>query len=204
MSADADHRRPASQSDRAWPPGGNRRTPRPPGADLPRVGPPGGRHGRQIARATGRGNPRPARHDPRRGKRHVNAILATPMEVRLAVLFVVGACVGSLVNLGVYRLGWRRRAISPWSPPDRPRAAAAAAGPRADPRLARAPPRGRPARRRVLGAAHAGGTGPRRRAWPRSINGRSAARDCCRPVSLATRPRTCRPCCTANTSPTRR
>ena len=40
------------------------------------------------------------------------------MEVRLAALFVVGACVGSLVNLGVYRLGWRRRAISPWSPPE--------------------------------------------------------------------------------------
>ncbi len=54
----------------------------------------------------------------------MNAILATPMEVRLAALFVVGACVGSLVNLGVYRLGWRRRAISPWSPPE------AGAGPR--------------------------------------------------------------------------
>ena len=45
-------------------------------------------------------------------------ILAMPLEVRLAVLFVVGMCVGSLVNLGIYRLAWHRRAISPWSRPD--------------------------------------------------------------------------------------
>lgn len=43
---------------------------------------------------------------------------AIPMEIRLAGLFVVGLCLGSLVNLGVYRLAWHRRAISPWwSPP---------------------------------------------------------------------------------------
>jgi len=48
----------------------------------------------------------------------VNAILAIRMEVRLAALLVAGACLGSLVNLAVYRLGWRRRAISPWSRPD--------------------------------------------------------------------------------------
>jgi prepilin signal peptidase PulO-like enzyme (type II secretory pathway) len=48
----------------------------------------------------------------------MNLILATPMGVRLAALLFLGACAGSLVNLGVYRLGWRRRAISPWSRPD--------------------------------------------------------------------------------------
>jgi leader peptidase (prepilin peptidase) / N-methyltransferase len=46
----------------------------------------------------------------------VNQILAIPMELRLAALFVLGACVGSLANLGIYRLAWNRRAISPWGP----------------------------------------------------------------------------------------
>jgi prepilin signal peptidase PulO-like enzyme (type II secretory pathway) len=46
----------------------------------------------------------------------VNEILTT---AKLLLLFAFGACAGSLVNLGVYRLAWRRRAISPWSrPPD--------------------------------------------------------------------------------------
>ncbi len=40
------------------------------------------------------------------------------MPMELAALVLLGACAGSLVNLGVYRLGWRRRAISPWSPAD--------------------------------------------------------------------------------------
>ncbi|MBN2022706.1 MAG: prepilin peptidase [Pirellulales bacterium] len=47
----------------------------------------------------------------------MNLILAIPLEFRLAGLFVLGACLGSLVNLGVYRLAWYPRAISPWSPP---------------------------------------------------------------------------------------
>ena len=48
----------------------------------------------------------------------MNFLLAIPVEIRLAGLFVFGACVGSLVNLGVYRLAWHPRAISPWSRPD--------------------------------------------------------------------------------------
>lgn len=32
-------------------------------------------------------------------------------------LFVLGTCLGGLVNLGVYRLAWFPRAISPWSAP---------------------------------------------------------------------------------------
>ena len=44
----------------------------------------------------------------------MNALLAIP-EARLAVLFVLGACVGSLVNLGVYRLAWHPRPIGPWA-----------------------------------------------------------------------------------------
>jgi len=45
-------------------------------------------------------------------------ILAIPIEFRLAGLFLAGLCLGSLANLGAYRLAWRPRAISPWSRPD--------------------------------------------------------------------------------------
>jgi leader peptidase (prepilin peptidase) / N-methyltransferase len=47
----------------------------------------------------------------------VNWILAIPIEVRLAGLFVLGLFLGGLANLGVYRLAWHPRAISPWSCP---------------------------------------------------------------------------------------
>jgi len=47
----------------------------------------------------------------------VNLILAIPFGLRLAGLFVIGVCGGALVNLAVYRLAWRPRSISPWSPP---------------------------------------------------------------------------------------
>jgi prepilin signal peptidase PulO-like enzyme (type II secretory pathway) len=52
------------------------------------------------------------------GNTHLNAILDIPMEARLAVLFALGAYVGGLLNLGVYRLAWHRRSIGPWSRPD--------------------------------------------------------------------------------------
>jgi len=48
----------------------------------------------------------------------VNQLLAIPFEVRLAALFVLGTCVGSLANLCIYRLAWHPRSISPWSSPD--------------------------------------------------------------------------------------
>jgi len=35
----------------------------------------------------------------------------------LAILFLLGVCVGGLLNLGVYRLAWHARSISPWSAP---------------------------------------------------------------------------------------
>jgi leader peptidase (prepilin peptidase) / N-methyltransferase len=44
-------------------------------------------------------------------------ILAIPLEVRLATLFVVGCCLGSLINLGIYRLACYPQPISPWSRP---------------------------------------------------------------------------------------
>jgi len=47
----------------------------------------------------------------------VNLLLAIPLAFRLAGLFAVGALLGSLANLAIYRLAWLRRAISPWSPP---------------------------------------------------------------------------------------
>lgn len=41
-----------------------------------------------------------------------------PVEVRLILLGLVGALLGSLVNLGVCRLAWNQRSISPWWRPD--------------------------------------------------------------------------------------
>ena len=48
----------------------------------------------------------------------MNLILSIPLEARLAAVFVLGACVGSAVNLAIYRLAWRPRPISPWSRPE--------------------------------------------------------------------------------------
>ena len=48
----------------------------------------------------------------------MNFILSLPLEVRLAALFVLGACLGAAVNLAVYQLAWYPRPISPWSRPD--------------------------------------------------------------------------------------
>lgn len=38
-----------------------------------------------------------------------------PLALRLAVVFLVGACLGSFVNWAIYALAWRPRPISPWS-----------------------------------------------------------------------------------------
>lgn len=46
----------------------------------------------------------------------MNFLLNTPLELRLAGLFAVGVCVGSLLNMGIYRLAWHPRRIGPWSP----------------------------------------------------------------------------------------
>ena len=57
----------------------------------------------------------------------MDVILAIPLVLRLACLFCAGLAVGSLLNLGIYRLAWQPRSISPWSaapkgsPPRRPR-----------------------------------------------------------------------------------
>jgi prepilin signal peptidase PulO-like enzyme (type II secretory pathway) len=40
-----------------------------------------------------------------------------PLVLRLAGLFAVGACLGSLVNWAAYTLAWNPRPISPWAPP---------------------------------------------------------------------------------------
>ena len=39
----------------------------------------------------------------------MNAIIAIPIEIRLAALFLLGACLGSAANLCTYRLAWHRR-----------------------------------------------------------------------------------------------
>ncbi len=45
----------------------------------------------------------------------MNTILAIPLPLRLALLFAAGAAAAGFINLGVYRLAWRQRSISPWS-----------------------------------------------------------------------------------------
>ncbi len=47
----------------------------------------------------------------------MNAIFHAPLELRLAGLFLLGTCLGCLINLGAYRLAWSPRTISPWSSP---------------------------------------------------------------------------------------
>jgi prepilin signal peptidase PulO-like enzyme (type II secretory pathway) len=46
-----------------------------------------------------------------------------PPPLRLAIVFAVGACLGSFVNWAIYALAWQPRFISPWSqvPPEVPR-----------------------------------------------------------------------------------
>ncbi len=40
-----------------------------------------------------------------------------PLAVIVALIFLLGACIGSLANLGVYRLAWNLRPIGPWTRP---------------------------------------------------------------------------------------
>src|SRR3954468_1495401 len=42
-------------------------------------------------------------------------VLMIPVAAQLAVVFLVGACLGSLVNWAIYALAWNARPISPWS-----------------------------------------------------------------------------------------
>lgn len=41
-------------------------------------------------------------------------LLATPLALRLVVVFVVAAAVGSLLNAAIYQWAWERRLVSPW------------------------------------------------------------------------------------------
>jgi prepilin signal peptidase PulO-like enzyme (type II secretory pathway) len=51
----------------------------------------------------------------------MNLLLAMPLELRLALLFLLGASVGAALNLAIERLRWDLRAAHPWfSDPDRP------------------------------------------------------------------------------------
>ena len=45
----------------------------------------------------------------------MNQLLAISLELRLAVLFVLGTVVGSAVNLAVFTLRFPAQAASPWS-----------------------------------------------------------------------------------------
>ena len=47
----------------------------------------------------------------------MDLILSIPLEVRLLLLFVLGACLGGAVNWAIYSLAWFSRPISPWLPP---------------------------------------------------------------------------------------
>lgn len=41
----------------------------------------------------------------------------TPLAMHLTAVFLLGLCLGSLVNWAIYTLAWFPRPISPWSPP---------------------------------------------------------------------------------------
>ncbi len=45
----------------------------------------------------------------------ISWFLSIPLPLRFALLFLAGACLGAAVNLGIYRLAYLRRRISPWS-----------------------------------------------------------------------------------------
>lgn len=45
----------------------------------------------------------------------MNLILAIPFEIRLVLIFAIGTCVASWLNLAIYQLAWTPRLISPWS-----------------------------------------------------------------------------------------
>ncbi|MHB8956179.1 MAG: prepilin peptidase [Pirellulaceae bacterium] len=47
----------------------------------------------------------------------MNVFLNLPIEVQVAVMFLIGLLVGGQVNRGIYRLAWFRRDWGPWSPP---------------------------------------------------------------------------------------
>jgi prepilin signal peptidase PulO-like enzyme (type II secretory pathway) len=48
---------------------------------------------------------------------NVNFVLSIPIEARLAILFVLGCCLGAVINLGIYGLAWPPRPIGPWLRP---------------------------------------------------------------------------------------
>ncbi|MBN1851964.1 MAG: prepilin peptidase [Pirellulales bacterium] len=45
----------------------------------------------------------------------MNILVMQPIEIRLALVFLVGCGVGSAVNWAIYALAWNRRPFSPWS-----------------------------------------------------------------------------------------
>ncbi|NLF08952.1 MAG: prepilin peptidase [Pirellulaceae bacterium] len=47
----------------------------------------------------------------------MDQILSIPLEVRLVLLFLLGACIGGAVNWAIYTLAWFPRPISPWAKP---------------------------------------------------------------------------------------
>ena len=132
----------------------------------------------------------------------MNLILAIPIEIRLAAVFVVGLLLGSMVNLAVYRFAWHARPIGPWSAPH----PAAPARRRSD----RLPVIGWLGLRREapLCTAPATGSGrcwsscPPALGWPRSTGGRLGGWPCCRWPCRRRRSFTSCPCCTCNSPAT--
>ncbi len=47
----------------------------------------------------------------------MNAILALPLELRLLLLAILGACLGAAINQAVIRLSWTPQSFGPWHPP---------------------------------------------------------------------------------------
>ena len=45
-----------------------------------------------------------------------SGLLEMSLSLRLCLLFVAGTLLAGLLNLGIYRLAWMQRTISPWGP----------------------------------------------------------------------------------------
>ena len=167
-----------------------------PRADVSRVGPPGDRHRRKIARATGGGNPRPARPGHRNGETSRERDAGHPDGSPPGGVVRPGRMRGQPGQPGRLRLAGIAAAISPWSHDRLGRA-------RRGGSLDRLPIFGWLGLRREA-ALHGAGFWVRPllvelaagRALPRCISGRSAAGDFCRRLSRGCPP--CRPSSTAS------
>ena len=136
-------------------------------------------------------------------------ILSIPIEARLAILFVLGCCLGAVINLGIYRLAWNPAADRPLVAAAPRRPAAAVLGSGAGNRLAGAEAGSQLARRRLLDPADVAGTADRGRVRTSVLVGGRPMRPGAADTSQSARRHRrswrrlpCRPSGTSSSSPT--